>query len=219
MRFRIDLKIFLFIIVFYITKQIEIYAMVMFFAILHEFGHLAAGLLLGMKPEKLEIMPYGVAISFQLTPKDYNKKIKCGNQLELKKILVAMAGPLTNIVIMILVLQMNLNVFDSLLILYANLLLVLFNLLPIYPLDGGRMIKGILHIFLGKIKAEKYTNRLSFVMLMMVTFAASIAIYLAENIAIFLIILVLWGIFIKEDRIFEKRKKIYQLLEKSIEIK
>ena len=42
MRFRIDLKIFLFIILFYFTKQIEIYAMIMFFAILHELGHLTA---------------------------------------------------------------------------------------------------------------------------------------------------------------------------------
>ena len=50
--------------------------MIMLFAIVHEFGHLLAGLLLGMKPEKMEIMPYGVSISFKLTPKDYNKKIK-----------------------------------------------------------------------------------------------------------------------------------------------
>ena len=78
MRFKIDLKIFLFAILFYFTKQIEVYAMIMFFAILHEFGHLVAGLLLGMKPEKMEIMPYGVSISFKLTPKDYNQKIKYG---------------------------------------------------------------------------------------------------------------------------------------------
>lgn len=58
MRFRMDLKIFFLIALFYLTKQIEIYAMVMFFAIIHELGHLVAGLLLGMKPEKLEIMPY-----------------------------------------------------------------------------------------------------------------------------------------------------------------
>lgn len=44
MRFRIDLKIFLFIILFYCTKQIEVYAMIMFFAILHEMGHLIARL-------------------------------------------------------------------------------------------------------------------------------------------------------------------------------
>ncbi|MCI8384409.1 MAG: hypothetical protein HFJ33_06095 [Clostridia bacterium] len=219
MRFRIDLKIFLFIFLFYFTKQIEIYAMIMFFAILHELGHLLAGILLGMKPEKLEIMPYGVSISFKLTPTDYNKKIKCGNQLELKKILVALAGPFTNIIIMIMACHIKIDIFGGLMILYSNLLLILFNLLPIYPLDGGRVIKGILHIFFGKIRAEKYTNVLSFVTLMVITFIASIVIYQVENIAIFLIVLILWGIFIKEDRQYEKRNKIYQLLEKSIEIK
>ena len=219
MRFRIDLKIFLFAILFYFSKQMEIYAMVMFFAILHELGHLLAGILLGMKPEKMEIMPYGVSISFQLTPKDYNKKINKGNQLELKKILVALAGPMTNLIIMLIIFQINVNVFCGLMILYSNLLLILFNLLPIYPLDGGRILKGILHMFLGKMKAEKYINLISFVTLIIATFIASIAVYLAENIAIFLIVLVLWGIFIKEDRIYGKRKKIYKLLEKSIEIK
>lgn len=219
MRFRIDLKIFLFIILFYVTKQIEIYAMIMFFAILHELGHLLAGLLLGMKPEKMEIMPYGVSIAFKLTPEDYNQKIKHGNQLELKKILVALAGPVTNFLIIVVTLQMNVSLFTSLMILYSNALLILFNLLPIYPLDGGRIVKGFLHIFLGKRKAEKYSNRISFIILIFVTFIASIAVYQAENIAIFLIVLVLWGIFIREDRIYERRNKIYNLLEKSIEIK
>ena len=65
MRFRIDLKIFIFLILFYFTKQIELYAMIMIFAIIHELGHLLAGLLMGMKPEKLEIMPFGVSISYQ----------------------------------------------------------------------------------------------------------------------------------------------------------
>ncbi len=214
MRFRIDLKIFLCLILFYFTKQIEIYAMIMFFAILHEFGHLIAGLLLGMKPEKIEIMPYGVSISFKLTPKDYNKKIKCGNLLELKKIVVALAGPIMNFGIILLVLQMNMNLIITLMMLYSNLLLILFNLLPIYPLDGGRVMKGILHIFLGKIRADRWINKISFVSLMFLTFIASIMIYQVENIAIFLIILVLWGIFIREDKIYEKRNKIYQLLEK-----
>lgn len=214
MRFRIDLKIFFFIILFYFTKQVEVYGMIMFFAILHELGHLLAGLLLGMKPEKMEIMPYGVSISFKVMPKDYNQKIKCGNQLELKKILVALAGPITNLIIILVVWQMKINIFGAFMILYANLLLLLFNLLPIYPLDGGRMIKGILHILFGKMKAEKYTNRISFITLMIVTFMASIVIYQVENIAIFLIVLVLWGIFIKEERRYEKRNKIYHLLEK-----
>ncbi len=219
MRFRIDLKIFLFLILFYVTKQIEIYTMIMFLAIIHELGHMVAGLLMGMKPEKLEIMPYGVSVSFKLMPKDYNRKIKKGNQLELKKILVALAGPITNFMIIVIVLQMNMNLVSTLMILYSNLILILFNLLPIYPLDGGRLIKGILHIFLGKMKAEKYTNYISFVTLMIVTFVSSIAIYELQNIAIFLIVLMLWVIFIREDRVYEKRNKMYHLIEKSIEIK
>ncbi len=219
MRFRIDLKIFIFLILFYFTKQIEIYAMIMFFAILHELGHLLAGLLLRMKPEKMEIMPYGVSISFQLTPEDYNKKIKLGNQLELKKILVAIAGPITNFIIILITLHMKYSIFFMLKIIYSNLLLILFNLLPIYPLDGGRIIKSILHILLGKIKAEKYINLISYITLIVVTFVSSILIYQIENIAIFLMVIILWGIFIKEDILYRRRNKIYNLLEKTIEIK
>lgn len=206
MRFRIDLKIFLFAVLFYFTKQIEVYGTIMIFAIIHELGHLLVGLLLGMKPEKMEIMPYGISISFPFMPRDYNRKVKQGNQLEVKKIFVALAGPITNVIMILIVLPMNVTA------LYANWLLILFNLLPIYPLDGGRIMKGILHIFLGKSRAEKYTNGISFVVLMMVTFASSILIYQIENIAIFLIVLVLWGIFIKEDRVYERRKKIYDLV-------
>lgn len=57
MRFRIDLKIFIFIILFYFTKQIEIYALIMLFAIIHELAHLLTGILLGFKPDKLELIP------------------------------------------------------------------------------------------------------------------------------------------------------------------
>ena len=74
MRFRIDLKIFVFLIIFYFTKQIEIYAMIMFFALIHELGHLLAGLLLGMKPEKIELMPFGVSISFKIKVEEYKKR-------------------------------------------------------------------------------------------------------------------------------------------------
>ena len=76
MRFRIDLKIFIFLIIFYFTRQIEIYSILMLFALIHELGHLLAGLLVGMQPEKLELMPFGVAISFKIKPEEYNKKRK-----------------------------------------------------------------------------------------------------------------------------------------------
>ena len=218
MRFRIDLKIFLFLIIFYLTKQIHIYTLIMIFALIHELGHLLAGILCGMKPEKLEIKPYGVSVSFKLFPKDYNIKIGQGNKLEIKKIIVALAGPLTNLLIIIVSLNLPIEIFTKLMIIYSNILIIIFNLIPIYPLDGGRIVKSILHICYGKRKSEKYINNISFVSLIIVTFISSILIYMVENIAIFIIVIVLWIMYIAEDIKYKRRIEIYNLLEKSIEI-
>lgn len=218
MRFKIDLKIFLFLILFYFTKQIETYVMIIIFAIIHELGHLIAGLAMGMRPEKMELKPYGVSISFKLTPKDYNQKIIRGNLLEVKKIFVALAGPLTNLLIIFIAINIEVDLFSNLMIIYANLLLILFNLLPIYPLDGGRILKGILHIFFGKRNSEKYINTLSFLILILVTFIASIGVFYMENISIFLITIFLWMLYLKEDIVYRKKNKIYDLIEKTIEI-
>lgn len=211
MRFRIDLKIFVFLIIFYFTKQIEIYAMIMFFALIHELGHLLAGLLLGMKPEKIELMPFGVSISFKIKVEEYNKKIKKGNLLEIKKILVAIAGPLTNFIIILITNSLKIDIFKGLIIIYTNFLIMIFNLLPIYPLDGGRVLKDILHINFGIRKSELYTNIISKVMVAIITAISSIMILRVHNIAILLIDMYLWYLVIKEDTIFKKRMQLTKI--------
>lgn len=214
MRFRIDLKIFIFLIIFYFTKQIEIYAMIMLFALIHELGHLLAGILMGMKPEKIELMPFGVSISFKIKVEEYNKKIKKGNMLEIKKILVALAGPLTNFIIIIIASNINIDLFKALIVIYTNFLIMIFNLLPIYPLDGGRILKGILHINFGIKKSEFYTNIISKITVAIITMLSSVLILYIHNIAITLIDMYLWYLVIKEDIIYKKREKILENINK-----
>ena len=199
MSLKIDLKIFIFFILFYLTKQIKLYATIMVLCIIHELGHVLMGIVLGLKIEKIEIMPMGLSVSFKLNIEDFNKKIQKGSVLQLKKIAIAMAGPLTNLIMLLIVLNTNINlkIVSNEILAYANILIMLFNLLPIYPLDGGRIFKELIQIFEGSIKAKIYIRKISKAVVIILTMLASIGILYLKNIAIFFIIIYLWIIVIK----------------------
>ena len=110
MQIKINLKVFLFLLIFLITRQIKIYALLMCLALIHELGHVMAGIILGFKPESISIIPTGFSVKFKNDCKNYNKKIKNGNMLALKKAIIAFAGPFVNLIIM---LQDNSNFRDS----------------------------------------------------------------------------------------------------------
>ena len=212
MIFRIDLKIFIFLILFYFTRQIEIYSMIMLFAIIHEFSHLLAGILLKMKVKRVTLMPMGLSIEFKLTEKDYNDKILKSNKLEIKRIIVALAGPLTNILIIYLVKYLQISNELGETIIYSNLILAIFNLIPIYPLDGGRILKSILSLFISKKNATIFMNKISNAILFLLTFLFSILIYYYQNIALLFILIYLWYIALRENRIYKNKIKLYRLI-------
>ena len=97
---------------------------------------------------------------------------------------------------------------------YSNILILLFNLMPIYPLDGGRIIKSILHIRLGNQEAKKYINEISNISMFFFTFLCSIAILYFRNIAYFLICVVLWAITLTENRKLKNDMKMYEIVQK-----
>ena len=198
---KIDLKIFIFFVLFYLTKQIELYSTIMILCIIHELGHVLMGIILGFKIEKIEIMPFGLSVAFKVNVDDYNKKMKKGNILQLKRIAIAVAGPLTNLIMLLIVLHtdINLKIVSNEVLAYANILIMLFNLLPIYPLDGGRILKELIHIFEGSIKSKIYIRKVSKAVMIFITMISVAIIYL-KNVAIFFIVIYLWIIVIKENK-------------------
>lgn len=214
MVFKIDLKIFIFLILLYLTKQINIYWIMMLFALLHELGHLFAGIMLKMKVKKMAIMPAGFSVEFSLKENDYNQKILNSNLLEVKKIIVALAGPITNILVIIIIKLINIQNNITYNIIYANCLIALFNLLPIYPLDGGRILKSIICLKLNRKKAIIYVNRISNLILFIITFLTSILIYYWKNWLILVILAYLWYITLKENKVSKMKMKLYEALEK-----
>lgn len=216
MSIKIDLKIFLFLFLFLLTSQLEIYLLLMVLAILHELGHLIAGSLLKFQTEEIKLTPVGLQISFKVNYQDYSEQAKA---LTIKKAIIALAGPLTNLVIAFFTIILAItnsnfaNTYWFSLLLYSNLLIALFNLLPIYPLDGGRFLKEILKLGIGKKKANKITYLVSKTMLVIITAISSIVILYLQNIAILIIIAYLWYLEILEIRKYNRRKNIEKLIQ------
>jgi len=182
LRIRIDLKIVIFLIIFYFTNQLWNYFFIMFFSVIHEIGHIVCGLLLKMKTEKIEIMPFGLRASFYTNFDDKN--------IKLKEILVTIAGPVTSLALAILCTTQE--------AIYSNILILLFNMIPIYPLDGGRIIKGVLYIKYGAVKSESLIYKISYITMILVTLISSIGVYYYKNLAIFLICIFLWIMVLQE---------------------
>ena len=122
-----------------------------------------------------------------------------------------MHGPLINIILAIVLSNLNIDFNLKPTLLNANILIAIFNLLPIYPLDGGRILKGVLHIFFGNINSKKFINDFSIIFTIILTAIASIAIYYLENISIFLIIIYLWSIVLIENKKYKRSLKIYEM--------
>ena len=211
MQIKINLKVFAFALFFCLTNQLKIYLLLMLFAIIHEIGHILSGILLGLKVQKLEILPIGIAVSFKLDTIDFNKKILKANLLTIKKLVIALSGPLVNLIFILLFILLGkekiLNIETELLI-YVNILIFLFNMLMIYPLDGGRIIKNILCIFLGKEKALKITNILSNLNALLLTIFVIYISYISQNFTYFFAVIYIWFITIRENKIYKIRKKI-----------
>jgi len=200
LRIKINIQIFVAIAILILTKQIEIYAWLMLFTLIHELAHMLAGIVLKLKPQTLEIQPFGIGIVFESF-----------ENTEKNKIIIALAGPAINIIIATIFSYINIK--HQYTIVYSNILLAIFNLLPIYPLDGGRILKSIIKMN-NTEQAEDIVNKTSNILMITITVATSILILIYKNIALFIIVAYLWAIVMKENKRYELKKRINKLIDK-----
>ena len=205
MEFKIDIKIFLIALVFLLINQIYMYILFMIFAIIHECFHLLAGIILGYKVKSIRIMPLGLSIAFNEKEEEYNTKIKKSNFNNVKKIIILLMGPISNIVIAFFFMLLNMAI-----PVYINVLIAIFNLLPIYPLDGGQILNRLSRI----IEAYKISNSVNNIIMSILTALASIGLLYTKNIAIIFIIMFLWYLIIKENKKYKEICKYFKSFHK-----
>lgn len=198
MKIKVDLKIFLIIILYILTKNIKVFAISFIFILLHELGHAITGVILGLKIKKININVFGLSIEFE----NYGKE-RLNN-----KIIIDMAGPAINIITFIIAV-----IFKHEEIAYINILLAIINLLPIYPLDGGRIVKNLLLKSHNYKQVVGYTEKISKDTLIIITAISSIVILYIKNVGIFLVILYLWSIALKEWRKNQIIKRAFQAIQ------
>ena len=210
MRIKLNLQIFLFLLIFYFTDQINIYVTAIFFVLVHEVAHILVGVLLGLRPKLLNITPFGISILFEKYKRNGKK------MLEKQKILVAIAGPAINIILAVIFILLPTTYFinfNQIELIYVNLILAGINLLPIYPLDGGRILKSLLIIKnIDKKFIIDIIERIGYITLICLTGLASICILILKNIALFFIIGYLWIIIIRQIEYNRLKRRMYEVL-------
>ena len=126
--------------------------------LLHEFGHIFTARAFGVTTPYVTLLPIGGVAQLERIPEE-----------PWEEFLIAIAGPMVNIVITILLVfvagaQLNPNVagavestqismVDRLAI--VNLFLALFNLIPAFPMDGGRVLRAALASKFGYVRATE----------------------------------------------------------------
>jgi Zn-dependent protease len=130
--------------------------------VLHEFGHIAAARRYGIGTPEVTLLPIGGVASLQRLPSDPSQEL-----------MVALAGPAVNLVIGLLLIAAigpahladlmqidnpNLSLVSRLAV--ANIFLAVFNLIPAFPMDGGRVLHALVAMRVGGPRATEIAARI-----------------------------------------------------------
>lgn len=206
MKIEINLKIILIAILFFFTNKIDIYLIFLIFIIFHEIVHAITGMILGFKPKRIRLNPLGLLVEFY----NYNTKNS------FKKILIYISGPIFNIIFGLIFYFIKIDLNLKIKLVYTNFLIGIFNLIPILPLDGGRIFREILVKLIGNKKANIFMIKSTKIILSVLSLIYSIVIFKMKNIAIFFLIIYLWYLYFIEEKRVRIVRKMYDAVSKNL---
>ncbi len=131
---------------------------VFFCVVLHEFGHALAARLFGVPTKDITLLPIGGVARMERTPRDPRQELA-----------IALAGPMVNVLIATLLLAGIWFLGDPahllsagagnlpfvVMLLWFNVVVVFFNMLPAFPMDGGRVLRALLAMRMNYLKATQ----------------------------------------------------------------
>lgn len=143
---------YLVVVIYVVTGHFHDFFLFLSIILFHELGHIICGIYYHWEIDKILILPFGAITIFN---EGLNRPLK-------EEFFVATLGP---------VFQMFFYLFfkDIWDISYIHYSLLFFNLLPIIPLDGSKILKVIFHKFLPFKKGNCLTIILSIVIIIFVT--------------------------------------------------
>lgn len=149
-KIKISPLFFLLILIFALNDMISAFFVYLFVLILHEFAHSFVARKLGYSLNQFYFLPFGVGVA--------------GDDFFFRKdeILIALAGPLMNFFLLVLTLAVwwvfPQTYLFSLDFAFANYVTCVYNLLPAFPLDGGRVLNAIFKQKYSTKSAHKFTQ-------------------------------------------------------------
>jgi Zn-dependent protease/CBS domain-containing protein len=131
---------------------------IFFCVVLHEIGHSLAAVHYGIDVKDIVLMPIGGVSRMEDIPEDPKKEI-----------VISVVGPLVSfgLALVFLVIAQaagqsvsirQLSIYQANLVanlFWINLILGIFNLVPAFPMDGGRVLRGLLSTGMDSLRATK----------------------------------------------------------------
>ena len=193
---------FIFGLYFAFTGKVFSFLVFTFTALIHEFGHYLASEKLGYYLNEIILMPYGALL--------YGDTINILYKDECK---IAISGPLINGFIVLLFTGLWWFIPDiypyTELIVLANTCMAIINLLPCFPLDGGRFLLATLSLYFSPKKSEIIVRVLGGILAVLLLVVFVYSCFTTLNLSLlFFSLFVLIGAVIKNEK--NKYVKIYQ---------